>query len=324
MAKGVGLISGGLDSILAVKVLQDQNIDIIGVSFVTPFFSSEKAENASKYLNIDLRILDITDIHIEMIQSPRHGYGKGMNPCIDCHALMFNIAGKLMETEKADFLFSGEVLGERPMSQNFRSLMMVSDESGYGDFIIRPLSAKLLPETRPEREGKVDRERLLDISGRSRKPQIELAEYYGIKEYAQPAGGCLLTDKGYSKRLKDLITNNPDFDRRDIDLLTIGRQFRLKTGEKVIVGRDQKDNEKLMSMKRDNDVIIDLVDYPSPIVMIPNGGSQEAIALSASICVTHSDAPNNENVNVIYSLGGDEYYIRVKAISRDELDSIRI
>jgi len=324
MAKGVGLISGGLDSILAVKVLQDQNIDIIGVSFVTPFFSSDKAENANKYLNIDLRILDITDIHIEMIQSPRHGYGKGMNPCIDCHALMFNMAGKLMETEKADFLFSGEVLGERPMSQNFRSLMMVSDESGYGDFIIRPLSAKLLPETRPEQEGKVDRERLLAISGRSRKPQIELAEYYGIKEYAQPAGGCLLTDKGYSKRLKDLITNNPDFDRRDIDLLTIGRQFRLKTGEKVIVGRDQKDNEKLISMKRDNDVIIDLVDYPSPIVMIPNGGSQEAIALSTSICVTHSDAPSNENVNAIYSLGGDEYYIRVKAISRAELDSIRI
>jgi len=324
MSTGVGLISGGLDSILAVKVLQDQNIEIIGISYVTPFFNSEKAEQANKFLNIDLRIIDITDIHLEMVKSPKHGYGKGMNPCIDCHALMFHEAGKLMEAEGADFLFSGEVLGERPMSQNFRSLMEVAKESGYEDVIIRPLSARLLPETCPESEGKVDRQRLLNLSGRSRKPQIELAKHYGITEYAQPAGGCLLTDKGYSRRLKELMDNDPDHDLRDIDFLTIGRQFRLASGEKVIIGRDQKDNEKLLSMKRDDDVIIDVFDHPSPIAMIPHGGSIEAIKMSASICVTHSDAPGDQDIQVTYYCGGDEQNIWVKAIPRDELENIRI
>jgi tRNA-specific 2-thiouridylase len=324
MVKGIGLISGGLDSTLAVKVLQDQNIEIIGISFVTPFFNSKKAEKSTEFLGIELRILNITDIHLKMVQSPKYGYGKGMNPCIDCHALMFHEAGKVMESEGADFLFSGEVLGERPMSQNFQSLMKVAKESGYEDVIIRPLSAKLLPKTLPEREGKVDRERLLDISGRSRKPQIELAEYYGMTGYAQPAGGCLLTDAGYSKRLKELMDNNPSFDLRDIELLIIGRQFRLSTGEKVIVGRDKNNNEKLMLLKSDDDVIIDITDYPSPITMIPHGGSQEAIEMAASICISHSDAPKNEKIQVVYYYGGDAQTLWVSAVSRDELDEIRI
>ncbi len=147
-------------------------------------------------LGIELRVMDISEIHLKIVLSPKYGYGKGMNPCIDCHALMFREAGNIMESENADFLFSGEVLDERPMSQNYQSLMKVSKESGYKDFIIRPLSAKLLPETIPEQEGKVIREKLLDIRGRSRKRQIELAEYYGITEYPQPAGGCLLTEPG--------------------------------------------------------------------------------------------------------------------------------
>lgn len=324
MVKGVGLISGGLDSILAVKVLQEQNIKIIGISFVTPFFSSDKAEKANEFLDIDLRILDITDIHLQMLQSPKYGYGKGMNPCIDCHTMMFHEAGKLMEAEKADFLFSGEVLGERPMSQNLQSLMKVAKNSGYEDFIIRPLSAKLLPETRPEREKKVDREKLLDISGRSRKPQILLAEHYGITEYAQPAGGCLLTDPAYSKRLKELMTNNPDFDKHDIKLLGIGRHFRLATGDKIIVGRDQKDNEKLMSIKRDDDIIIEVADYPSPIVMIPHSKSQESIEIAISICLAHSDAPKDEKSQAIYYFGNNQKTIWGLPISRDEINELRI
>jgi len=324
MVKGVGLLSGGLDSILAIRVLQDQGISIIGVSFVTPFFGSKKAENAAKMLNIDLRVINISSIHLEMVRSPKHGYGKEMNPCIDCHTLMFHEAGKLMETENADFLFSGEVLGERPMSQNYQSLMKVANGSGYKDFIIRPLSAKLLPETLPEHEGKVDRERLLDISGRSRKRQVELAKHYGITEYAQPAGGCLLTDPAYSRRLRELMDKNPDFDIRDAELLAIGRHFRLDTGEKIIIGRNQQDNEKLMSLRTDEDVIIDVIDYPSPIVMIPHGGSEEVMKIAASISVLYGDTPKDDMVQVIYYHKGKSNILFAQSFPKDDLDKIRI
>jgi len=324
MVKGIGLLSGGLDSILAIKVIQEQGIYVIAVSFVTPFFGSKNAEKASKILGVELRILDISDVHLKIVRSPKYGYGKAMNPCIDCHALMFHEAGKLMEKENADFLFSGEVLGERPMSQNFRALMRVSEESGYKDYIIRPLSARLLPETLSEKQGKVDRERLLSIRGRSRKPQMELAKKYGITEYAQPAGGCLLTDPMYSRRLREIMEKQPDFDKRDAELLAIGRHFRIGSGEKIIVGRDQTDNEKLLAIKNDGDVILDVIDYPSPIAMIPNGGSEEAIMIAGSIIALYSDAPKNDKIKVIYYYKDKSNIILVSPFPKDEIDKIRI
>ncbi len=324
MVKGIGLLSGGLDSILAVKVIQEQGIDVIAVSFVTPFFGSKNAERASEVIGVDLRIIDISEVHLEIVRSPKYGYGKGMNPCIDCHSLMFREAGKLMEKENADFLFSGEVLGERPMSQNFRALMRVSEESGYKDYIIRPLSAKLLPETIPEKQGKVNREKLLSISGRSRKPQMELAKKYGITEYAQPAGGCLLTDPMYSRRLKEIMKNQPDFDRRDAELLSIGRHFRLESGEKIIVGRDQTDNEKLLAIKNDQDVILNVPDYPSPIAIIPGGGSERAIKIAGSIIASYSDAPKSDDVKIAYYHRGISDVIFVKQLPKEDLDKIRI
>jgi tRNA-specific 2-thiouridylase len=325
MVTGIGLMSGGLDSILAARVLQDQGIRVIGVTFVTPFFGSERAEQAAEMLQMELRVMDITQVHLEMLQSPKHGYGKALNPCIDCHALMFREAGKLMEAEGADFLFSGEVLGERPMSQNRQSLMVVARESGYEDLIIRPLSAKLLPETLPEREGKVDRERLLDISGRSRKPQVELAAHYGITNYPQPAGGCLLTDTGYTRKLKELMARSPAVSGRDAWLLRAGRHFRLDTGDKVIVGRDQNDNAQILSMKDKSDVVLDVRDYPSPIALIPHGASSEkSIAKAAAVCVRYSDAPRNEEVAVVYNRGGTRNIVSVKAASDEELDRVRI
>lgn len=324
MVKGIGLLSGGLDSILAIKVIQEQGIYVIAVSFVTPFFDSKNAEKAGKMIGVELRILDISDVHLEIVRSPKYGYGKGMNPCVDCHALMFREAGKLMEKENADFLFSGEVLGERPMSQNFKSLMRVSEESGYKDFIIRPLSAKLLPETLPEKLGKVDRNRLLSISGRSRKPQMELAKKYGITEYAQPAGGCLLTDPIYSRRLKEMMEKQPDFDKRDAELLSIGRHFRLDSGEKIIVGRDQSDNERLLATKNDQDVVLDVPDYPSPIAIIPNGGSKETIEVAGSIIALYSDAPKENKIKVIYYHKGKSDVMLVKPFPKEELEKIRI
>jgi len=324
VVKGIGLISGGLDSILAARLLQDQGIHIIGVSFVTPFFGSARAERAAAALNIGLRIEDITHLHLDLIRSPKYGYGKGLNPCIDCHALMFREAGKIMEAEGADFLFSGEVLGERPMSQNRQSLMIVAKESGYEDLILRPLSAKLLPETLPEREGKVDREKLMDIEGRSRKRQEELAAYYGITEYAQPAGGCLLTEPGYARKLKELMKHDTVFDVRDVNLLKVGRHFRLDTGDKVVIGRDQLENEKLVSIRNETDAVLDVRDYPSPIAIIPHVASEESIAKAASICVRYSDAPQNEKVTVICYRGENTHTILAEAFPEEKLGRIRI
>jgi len=296
MVTGIGLMSGGLDSILATRVLQDQGIRIIGISFVTPFFGSAAAERAATTLGMELRIMDIARVHLEVVRSPKYGHGKAVNPCIDCHALMFHEAGKVMETEGADFLFSGEVLGQRPMSQNRQSLMVVARQSGYGDFIVRPLSARLLSETLPEQDGRLDREKLLDIEGRSRRRQRELAACYGVMEYPQPAGGCLLTDPGYAAKLKELMRHNPEFDIRDVELLRIGRHFRLDTGDRVIVGRNQDGNEKLLSIKGEADIVFEVKDHPGPITIIPNSASEEAIAEAAAICVRYSDAPGERKL----------------------------
>lgn len=324
MVTGIGLISGGLDSILAARVLQDQGIEVVGVSFVTPFFGSERAQRAAEILKIQLEVADITQLHLEIIKSPKHGYGKQINPCIDCHALMFHEAGKLMEKKGADLLFSGEVLGERPMSQNRRALEIVAEESGYKDLILRPLSAKLLPETRPEREGKVDRKKLSDISGRSRSRQMELAAHYGITSYSQPAGGCLLTEPNYAHRLEELMSHSPELKVRDVQLLTIGRHFRLDTGEKVIVSRDQSENRIILSLKNESDAAMNVKGYPGPIAIIPDGASGEAILKAASICVRYSDAPRDKEITVNYRIYGQMHAISAKAASDEEVSRIRI
>ena len=228
MVKAMGLFSGGLDSILAVKLLQEQHIEIELVSFITPFFNSRTAEKYSCLFNIPMHTLDLTKDLLQVIKNPKHGYGKNMNPCIDCHALMFKQAGYLMEQTGADFLFSGEVLGERPMSQNKQSLQVVARQSGFEDLILRPLSAKLLPVTKPESSGLVNREKLLDIKGRSRKKPMELTRYFGITEYPTPAGGCLLTDKHFSNRLRDLLAYDPETTHRNLELLSAGRHFRTR------------------------------------------------------------------------------------------------
>ncbi|MEZ4549502.1 MAG: hypothetical protein R2874_03230 [Desulfobacterales bacterium] len=204
--KALGLCSGGLDSILAALVLREQGIDVIWVAFETPFFTAEKARKASVNNDIPLIVKNITDRYVPMLKHPKCGYGKNMNPCMDCHALMFQIAGEMMAETGADFLFSGEVRGQRPMSQNKNSLRYVEKNSGFDGYILRPLSAKVLPETPMEKQGLVDRERLYGFSGRSRIPQMELAKKLGVTEYPAPAGGCLLTDVGYAKRLRDLLT----------------------------------------------------------------------------------------------------------------------
>jgi tRNA-uridine 2-sulfurtransferase len=294
MARAVGLLSGGLDSMLAVALLRRQNVEILAVSFVTPFFGSERAEVAARRLGVPFRAVDITARHLEVVKHPKHGYGRNMNPCIDCHALMLNVAGKILEAEGYDFLFTGEVLGERPKSQSLPALGIVAKESGYPDLVLRPLSAKLLKATKPEREGLVDRERLLDFRGRSRKRQMALAAEFGLTEYPSPAGGCRLTDPGYSRRLRELLDRDPQAGADDMRLLTLGRHLRLAEKTRLVLGRNKEENEKLEAFFRPGDVKLFVRGVMGPTGLLRGPTDAERKALAASICVRYSDAPRDK------------------------------
>jgi tRNA U34 2-thiouridine synthase MnmA/TrmU len=285
----IGLCSGGLDSRLAAKVIQEQGIDVTLISFETPFFSAAKAREAARQLALPLHVVPITDTYLEMLRDPPVGYGKYMNPCMDCHALMFHLAGELMREKDYDFLFSGEVLGQRPMSQTRSSLRYVEKHSGYDGYIVRPLSALRLPETIPERDGLVDRTRLLGITGRGRKEQMALAERFGITDYPAPAGGCLLTDKGYSRRLRDLFDHQETTSEAELQLLKHGRHFRFKSGVKVIVGRTKEDNRSIERYHvASRSTLLRIIQKPGPIVLVSAGADAASIRLAASICVGYS------------------------------------
>ncbi|MCX8044967.1 MAG: tRNA 4-thiouridine(8) synthase ThiI [Desulfobacterota bacterium] len=324
MVCGIGLFSGGLDSMLAVRVLQEQGIHVIAVCFVTPFFGPEKARAAARHLSIPLRVIDITDEHVAMLQNPRYGYGRNMNPCIDCHGLMFREAGKLMDECNAQFLFSGEVLGERPMSQNKNSLRAVEKLSGHQGYVLRPLSAQLLPETIPEQQGLVDRSQLLAISGRSRKPQLELARKFGITEYPEPAGGCRLTEPGYSKRLKELMEHGDNLNRRSLELLGIGRHLRLPGGVKIIIGRNKHENQRLKQMARDRDVVLCAVRVPGPTVLVPQGGDEQTLLQAAAICARYSDMPPDATVSIRMRCGEYDHIVQVVAAPDEIIRSYMI
>jgi tRNA U34 2-thiouridine synthase MnmA/TrmU len=265
--KGLVLLSGGLDSILAAKLLSEQKIKITGLVFVSCFFNSASAKKAAKKLGIKLRVVDFSKKHFEMVKNPKYGYGKNMNPCIDCHTLMLKCAKEIMTKEGFDFIATGEVLGERPMSQNKQSLKLIEKNSGLIGYLLRPLSAKLLEPTNVEISGLVDREKLLAISGRSRKQQLTLAKKWKIDWFPTPSGGCLLTESQYSDKLKELIKHCPSPELDDIELLKTGRHF-WNGNVKIIVGRDYKDNLVLKKAKRDSDTILEIKEVTSPTTLV--------------------------------------------------------
>ena len=298
-SSGLGLCSGGLDSILSGLVLREQGLRVEWITFETPFFSSEKARKAAAVTGIPVTVQNITKPYLTMLKAPNCGYGKHMNPCLDCHALMFRMAGETMKARGFDFLFSGEVLGQRPMSQTRPSLRYVEKHSGFDGYIVRPLSAQRLEETIPEKEGLVDRESLLGITGRSRKEQIQLARDFGLTDYPAPAGGCLLTDKGYANRLKDLFAHQDQCSENELHLLKYGRHFRINADAKIIVGRTEQDNEQ---MERYIDPAVDMVlkvrNCPGPLVVIPNGAAKDTVLLAASVCAGYSKAPADTSVQI--------------------------
>ena len=327
--KAVALFSGGLDSILAVKLIQEQGIEAKGVNFKTPFFGLDEAFMIAKDLNIDLKIIDITGELLEVLKNPKHGFGKNMNPCIDCHALMFKQAGEYMNKIGASFVFSGEVLGERPMSQNRNSLSIIERESGLEGRILRPLSALLLPETIPEKEGLVDRNKLWDISGRSRKRQMELAAKMNLKDYPSPAGGCKLTEPGFSKRLRDLF-GQEKFSLEEIELLKLGRHFRLSRDIKLVVGRNKEENEQLKDFFQDGDFLFKAKNLKGPISLLKKGNKidDEIIEKSCQITARYCDRNDEEDEGVYINYFGKSKELaktkKVKPFKEEELASLRV
>lgn len=275
--KALVLFSGGLDSMLAAELLRRCGVEVLAVTFTSPFFTGEKAEKAARRLGLPLVVKDITEPHLEVVKGPRFGYGKNLNPCIDCHALMVAQALAMLQELGAHFIATGEVLGERPKSQNRSALALVANASGAGDLLLRPLSARLLPETRPEREGWVRREEMLDIRGRSRRRQMELAERWGIKEYETPAGGCLLTDAAFSARLRELLRRVPECDRMDVELLKLGRQA-WREGTLLVLGRRHEENVLLQETALPSDVLCREKERPGPTALLrafPRGASPD-------------------------------------------------
>ena len=313
--KGLGLCSGGLDSILSALLLQQQGISVTWICFETPFFSSDSAQKASLITGIPLITLDITEDYMKMMKNPKAGFGKNMNPCMDCHTLMFSRAGEVLAKKGFHFLFSGEVLGQRPKSQNKNSLRYVEKNSGFDGQILRPLSAKLLPETLVEQKGLVNREKLLSISGRSRKIQMQMARDFGIKEYPSPAGGCLLTDKNFSNRLRDLMNVQKIFNKRELHFLKNGRHFRLDSKTKVIVGRSKDDNRQLVKFSdKDKDILLKHSKLPGPDVILTGNFTSQNIQTAAMICAAYTKSPLGETARIKVQKKNNCEVIRVDTV----------
>ena len=265
--KALVLLSGGLDSILVVKILQKQDVKVTGISFVSYFFSADLGKKSAKQLKIKHKIFDFSDEHLDMVKNPPRGYGKAINPCIDCHLLMLKKAKIIMEKEGFDFIATGEVLGQRPMSQNRQALNLIEKESGLKGYLLRPLSANLLEPTIVEGNKKIDRSKLLNISGRNRKIQMALVKKYNIKEYSTPAGGCCLTDSQFAVRFNNMLENWPNCNGNDVSLLKLGRHFWNK-GNLIIIGRNKEENDKIDKLRQKKDEIIEPDGFPGPTILI--------------------------------------------------------
>lgn len=299
--RAIGLFSGGLDSLLALRLIQKLGIEVTAVFFVTPFLGKkENLANIEKIAanhNLNLKTIPLVEDYVAMVKKPKFGYGKQINPCLDCKIFMLRKAKKLMEELNANFVFTGEVLGERPMSQTTQALQLIEREAGLTGQLLRPLSAKLLTPTVSEREGIVDRKQLFAIKGRSRKPQIELARKFGIDQYPNPAGGCLLTDIYFTKRLKDAFSYNED-SLNDIEILKYGRHFRLPSKAKVVVGRNEQENKVLQNLVRKTDFTLTPTKVMGPLVILRNYKTNQDIEMAAGICARYCDGLDNKPVEI--------------------------
>jgi tRNA-specific 2-thiouridylase len=340
----LALFSGGLDSLLSIKLMQNLGFNVIMLNFNTGFFFSAYDKKGNEFVykakvppGFDIHVVDISAEFFEMIKSPKHGFGRNMNPCIDCKILMLRKAKELMPQYDAGFVITGEVLGQRPMTQNARSLKVIMQESGLEGFLLRPLCAKNMPATEPERLGWVERGKLLDLQGRGRTRQLELAEKWGLGGFVKtPGGGCILTDENYSKKLRDLLNRKPETGNRngaelgtrnlepgtDFFLLAIGRHFR-KDGVKFIVGRKKDENEILLKCK-DRATVFDTQAAPGPITVTFDSINNEMEMFIAGVTAGYSDVKTKPAADVSVVFNGNKKILNVRPITGNELKKYRV
>ncbi|MCP5005541.1 MAG: hypothetical protein GY941_16625 [Planctomycetes bacterium] len=307
MKKALALLSGGLDSTLAIRVIQEQGIEVIALNFVTVFCLCTskgscklEAVKVSEKLGIPIKVINTTKSFLEIVKKPKHGYGKNMNPCIDCRINIFRAAGEYMREIGALFLITGEVLGQRPMSQRKEAMKTIDKEAGLTGLVLRPLCAKHLEPTIPEKTGLVDRDKLLQIKGRSRKDQIQLADIFQITDYPCASGGCLLTDPEFANRMKDSLDHeNPDVN--DVNLLKVGRHFRIDDETKVIVSRREEENLTLQNLAKESDYLLQLKDFPGPLALVRGEVNDKKLKIAAQLTVRSSKAKDLEYAEVATS-----------------------
>lgn len=325
--KAVALLSGGLDSTLAVKLMLDQGIDVEAVNFTSPFCLCDQkgrcyAAEVSKNLKIPLKVIPKGEDYLLLLRKPKFGYGSGMNPCIDCRIYTLKKAKEYSKKAGAKFIFTGEVLNQRPMSQHMKALKVIEKEAGLEGKLLRPLSAKLLPVTDAEKKGWVKREKLLAIEGRTRKPQIALARKFNIIDYPCPGGGCLLTYKEFASKVRDLLKHRKHVTMQDMQLLKLGRHFR--SGEnKIIVGRNEGENNMLLLLKGKSDYVFDVPGVGSPITLLQDRKTDAAVKLAAQLTAAYSDA-KQDKVVVKYGPAKPSRKITVKPISRELIEKLRV
>jgi hypothetical protein len=318
------LLSGGLDSQLAICLLREQGVAVQAIGFESVFFSADRARAAAAHLGVPLVVEPFTRQIAAAVEHPRHGFGTAMNPCIDCHIAMLKCAGDGLERWGCDFLATGEVLDQRPMSQNRRRLMQVAEESGYGDRVVRPLSAQHLPETQPERDGWVDRSRLLDIQGRRRQVQFVLAERYGLKDVPTPAGGCVLTDPNFCGRVRDLREHGCLTDGRIMRRLRWGRQFRLGPTAKLNIGRNETENGKLTADCGADEYRLTSESVSGPVAVLSAAAEPDQVQEAAAFCAAHSDGRALARVSIRVVRGNEEWLLEVAPARRDRIEQVRI
>lgn len=334
--KAVALLSGGLDSSLAVRIMLEQGVEIEAVAIKTPFCDFDcgkgcghRVKEIASDLQIPLKTIYFGEEYLRMLKRPKYGFGSGMNPCIDCRSMMYNAAKDHMKKIDADFIVTGEVLFQRPMSQNHRALNIIEKETGTQGKVLRPLSAKSLPMTEIENDGSVKRANLCNIVGRSRKSQLALARKFGIEDPPNAAGGCLLTDPQFSMRIRDLMKHLDDPDKvptiNDIELLKVGRHFRLSNAAKLIVGRNQNENYIMGSLALKDDIVIEAQEFPGPTCILRSKNYEYSLVEKSSrIGLRYSDSPRGRETNVKVTYRGQVSVISTIPMCNEELESLRI
>jgi tRNA U34 2-thiouridine synthase MnmA/TrmU len=323
------LLSGGLDSALAAKLVQEQGIRVTGVHFLIPFGRYVKREArlpvhaVAESLGIDLEVVHLGEEYLEIVLHPEHGYGSNVNPCIDCHIFMLKKAGRMMESRGMDFVVTGEVVGQRPMSQRSDTMRRIEKECGLEGYLVRPLSAHLLEPTRPELEGLLDRDALLGVHGRSRKELLRLAQEKGVRGFSSPGGGCLLTDPGYARRVRDLMEHDM-LTLHSVDLLSVGRHFRLPAGGKLVVGRNESDNSALSDLAGEDEVLLTTPEIPGPTAVLTPSVLSEDEILAAGVVARYSDAPRHGKVRIRIGEAENARFIEVRPLDPKSTSDLMI